>query len=159
MFSKADSRFAPSQWERVLLCNDVSHWLVESLKSALFSIPLLVFDSYPELFQEDIFSVADAVVVDTYHMLSLPPDSTSGMKVTSRVPHSSVHGLLLSNTTDSHVNCALDIVQKKRIDTLTAMHSQLNELEVSSIEMVCDIHQQQGLACSPSDLLQNISFG
>ena len=24
----ADSRFAPSQWEMVLLCNDVSHWLV-----------------------------------------------------------------------------------------------------------------------------------
>ena len=71
----------------------------------------LVFDSYLELFQKDIFSVADAVVVDTYHMLSLPPDSTSGMKVASRVPHASVHGLLMSNTTDNHVNCALNIVQ------------------------------------------------
>ena len=26
-FSRADSRFAPSQWETTLLCNDVSHWL------------------------------------------------------------------------------------------------------------------------------------
>ena len=26
------SRFAPSQWEMVLLCNDVSHWLDASLK-------------------------------------------------------------------------------------------------------------------------------
>ena len=25
--SRADSRFAPSQWETALLCNDVSHWL------------------------------------------------------------------------------------------------------------------------------------
>ena len=30
----ADSRFAPSQWETVLLCNDVSHWLGASLESA-----------------------------------------------------------------------------------------------------------------------------
>ena len=25
---RADSRFTPSQWEKALLCNDVSHWLV-----------------------------------------------------------------------------------------------------------------------------------
>ena len=30
----ADSRFAPSQWETALLCNDVSHWLSASLESA-----------------------------------------------------------------------------------------------------------------------------
>ena len=33
----ADSRFAPSQWETALLCNDVSHWLGASLDSALMS--------------------------------------------------------------------------------------------------------------------------
>ena len=32
---RADSRFAPSQWGTALLCNDVSHWLAESLESAL----------------------------------------------------------------------------------------------------------------------------
>ena len=32
---KADSRFAPSQWETLLLCNDVSHWLAASLESVL----------------------------------------------------------------------------------------------------------------------------
>ena len=32
---RADSRFAPSQWETALLCNDVSHWLITSLESAL----------------------------------------------------------------------------------------------------------------------------
>ena len=31
----ADSRFALSQWETALLCNDVSHWLRVSLESAL----------------------------------------------------------------------------------------------------------------------------
>ena len=29
------SRFAPSQWEMALLCNDVSHWLGASLESVL----------------------------------------------------------------------------------------------------------------------------
>ena len=32
---RVDSRFAPSQWETALLCNDVSHWLGASLESAL----------------------------------------------------------------------------------------------------------------------------
>ena len=34
-FHRADSRFAPSQWETSLLCNDISHWLGENLESAL----------------------------------------------------------------------------------------------------------------------------
>ena len=34
----ADSRLVPSQWETALLCNDVSHWLGTSLKSALYYI-------------------------------------------------------------------------------------------------------------------------
>ena len=32
---RADTRFAPSQWETALLCNDVSHWLGANLESAL----------------------------------------------------------------------------------------------------------------------------
>ena len=32
---RADSRFAPSQWEMVLLCNDIFYWLCASLESAL----------------------------------------------------------------------------------------------------------------------------
>ena len=35
MQCRADSRFAPSQWETALLCNAVSHWLGASLESAL----------------------------------------------------------------------------------------------------------------------------
>ena len=31
----AHSRFAPSQWESALLCNNISHWLGASLESAL----------------------------------------------------------------------------------------------------------------------------
>ena len=34
LIKMADSRFAPSQWETALLCNDVSHWLGASLESA-----------------------------------------------------------------------------------------------------------------------------
>ena len=36
--TKSDSRFAPSQWEAVLLCNNVSHWLGASLKSILHTV-------------------------------------------------------------------------------------------------------------------------
>ena len=36
MWYRADSRFAPSQWETVLLCNDVSHWLGAILESVLW---------------------------------------------------------------------------------------------------------------------------
>ena len=36
MWCRADSRFAPSQWETALLCNDVSHWLGASLESSLW---------------------------------------------------------------------------------------------------------------------------
>ena len=35
-YCRAYSRFAPSQWETALLCNDVSHWLGASLESALY---------------------------------------------------------------------------------------------------------------------------
>ena len=33
-YPRADSKFASSQWETVLLCNDVSHWLDASLEQA-----------------------------------------------------------------------------------------------------------------------------
>ena len=32
---RADSTFAPSQWDTALLCNDLSHWLGANLNSAL----------------------------------------------------------------------------------------------------------------------------
>ena len=35
---RADSRFAPSQWEAALLCNDVSHWLGANTES----VPLCI---------------------------------------------------------------------------------------------------------------------
>ena len=45
---RADSRFAPSQWEIVLLCN-VSHWLGASLESALwwYDMEMPLYDGYP----------------------------------------------------------------------------------------------------------------
>ena len=35
LYCRDDSRFAPSQWETPLLCNNVSHWLGASLESGL----------------------------------------------------------------------------------------------------------------------------
>ena len=42
-YTRADSRFAPSQWETALLCNDVSHWLGASLESALLHEPMWIY--------------------------------------------------------------------------------------------------------------------
>ena len=36
IYYRADSRFAPCQWEMALLCNDISHWLGANLESALY---------------------------------------------------------------------------------------------------------------------------
>ena len=36
---RADSRFAPSQWEAALLCNDISHRLAASIESAVYMYP------------------------------------------------------------------------------------------------------------------------
>ena len=41
--NRADSRFAPSQWETPLLCNDVSHWLGASLESVLYEYTWRLF--------------------------------------------------------------------------------------------------------------------
>ena len=38
-------RFAPSQWETVLLCNGVSHWLGTNLESALYMQYVVILDS------------------------------------------------------------------------------------------------------------------
>ena len=35
---RSDSRFASSQWEKALLCNDVSHWLGANLESSLITL-------------------------------------------------------------------------------------------------------------------------
>ena len=42
IYPRSDSRFAPSQWETVLLCNDVSHWLGASLDSDPYPSPGLM---------------------------------------------------------------------------------------------------------------------
>ena len=36
-YGRADSRFAPNQWEAALLCN-ISHWLGANLESALYHV-------------------------------------------------------------------------------------------------------------------------
>ena len=46
MIFQADSRFAPSQWETALLCNDVSHWLSAKLESALYSLDYWHFNLF-----------------------------------------------------------------------------------------------------------------
>ena len=58
--NRAESRFAPSQWETALLCNDISRWLGASLESVL-----------AELIDWLICSVADALLSITTDHLQL----------------------------------------------------------------------------------------
>ena len=45
-YSRADSRFVPSQWETLFLCNDVSNWLGASLESALLQWQDMSIETY-----------------------------------------------------------------------------------------------------------------
>ena len=53
---RADSRFAPSQWETALLCNDVSHWLGASLESALNGVNVIETKTLFETTMTDYWS-------------------------------------------------------------------------------------------------------
>ena len=57
----ADSRFAPSQWETALLCNDVSHWLGARLEWTLLRKYPCTVEAMPGLVPEH--------VKDTLHIL------------------------------------------------------------------------------------------
>ena len=99
-----------------------------------FTLVLAVFESYPELFQAEIFSIVDAVVVDEYYLLSLSSDITNGMEVASHVSHATVHGLLLSNISSHHINCALNIVHTNRMNILTALNREFNAQKASIMQ-------------------------
>ena len=45
MMFGAHAGFAPSQWETVLLCNDVFHWLGASQESALNYLTKIIYQS------------------------------------------------------------------------------------------------------------------
>ena len=51
VYFRADYRFAPSQWETALLCNDVSYWLGTNLESAWCRSFVLLSSRYNSLFR------------------------------------------------------------------------------------------------------------
>ena len=51
---RVDSRFAPSQWETALLCNDVSPWLGANLESTLNMTGLIVVDHVDQQTRESV---------------------------------------------------------------------------------------------------------
>ena len=73
---RADSRFAPSQWETSLLCNDVSHWLSASLESALIYLSRLTHWT--------LINVLSILKVISKHMLSINFMSTCEIALTWR---------------------------------------------------------------------------
>ena len=84
----ADSRFAPSQWETVLLCNDGSHWLGASLQSALLvkktcnSIALaLEFRLLPST----LYSLLNDISLIVYDWISIAKFNTAWTSVHKQV--------------------------------------------------------------------------
>ena len=61
-FHRTDSRFPPTQWETVLLCNHVSHWLGANLESTLLpSVLLWITESEipsPQMWWDDSHGLA-----------------------------------------------------------------------------------------------------
>ena len=55
--SRADSRFAPSQWETSLQSNAVSHWLGANLESALCESTDVPWIDFCELFWNPVIGV------------------------------------------------------------------------------------------------------
>ena len=104
-YSRADSSFAPSQWETVLLCNDVSHWLGASLESALYS-SLLVFHSWQleqfppiEYASLQISLLLPSVVVDIYHWPAYMNNGQGLLEMISFSSHISSHKAWKVSTT------------------------------------------------------------
>ena len=54
---RAESRFAPNQWETALHCNDVSHWLGASLESALHGYPKVTLKVMNDWFTSLLFHI------------------------------------------------------------------------------------------------------
>ena len=52
---RADSRFAPSQWEMALLCNTISHWLGVTLELALQHITVGCFQITTNISMKCVF--------------------------------------------------------------------------------------------------------
>ena len=77
---RADSRFAPSQWETAFLCNGISHWLGANLESAL---SLFLNISGARLYNDAIFTdrkshcgdktTGTAVLVKWHFYVKTPP--------------------------------------------------------------------------------------
>ena len=86
---RADSRFAPNQWETALLCNDVSHWLGASLESAL---PLYLKMSYHLILAGHQFQECPVEILPTLYK-ALPLFATRfaacavGIRVSFMQPH------------------------------------------------------------------------
>ena len=59
---RADSRFAPSQWEMPLLCNNVSHWLGASLNQPWIIMIMFV------VCMNNLFCIISALCWDTLHV-------------------------------------------------------------------------------------------
>ena len=65
-YTRADSKFAPSQWETVLLCNNVSHWLGANQESALHTL------QGQSAFAEDRFGTSASKYIQPQALQHLP---------------------------------------------------------------------------------------
>ena len=55
-YSRADSRFVPSQWQTALQSNALFHWLGASLESALYFMQYCVVQEYVKIRPDSFFA-------------------------------------------------------------------------------------------------------
>ena len=68
---RVDSRFASSQWETTLLCNDVSHWLGASLESAMNRMSIRAYHAWYKFVTLSMLPKSDTSLFDQllwYHI-------------------------------------------------------------------------------------------
>ena len=94
-FYRADSRFAPSQWETALHCNNVSHWLGASLESALFLHPIKLLQVY--ISDNTVCWLDCSSHISVIFSLFLPPKTSLNHHILSMLSAFGYHQLLYNH--------------------------------------------------------------
>ena len=86
----ADSRFAPTQWEKALFCKDVSHWLGASFESARVNVIMVL--TAPETPWSKLGRINDIFIIISLSKVCL---AISAIKSRNNQPNCTSHDLIV----------------------------------------------------------------
>ena len=111
---RADSRFAPSQWETALLCNDVSHWLGTNLESALN--PANQFPNHYYIKFDLLIATHGIMGPDPHWLTHLPPD-----KMVAILADGVIKCIFLNENDSIQIQISLKFVPRVPVDNKWAL--------------------------------------